>query len=89
MTDMIDPGTLPPHDVDYTSLIGNRVTYHYDNGLDLHAVVVRVYHPQLVNLRVYSDGYLVLRIPDVDAKGPGEPVNVNNVREGAGRYNFS
>ena len=88
-SDMIDPGTLPPHDVDYASLIGNRVTYHYDNGVELHAVVVCVYHPQLVNLRVYSDGYLLLRIPGVDAKLAGDPVNVTNVREGTGHLNFS
>jgi hypothetical protein len=91
----VDPGTRSPHDVDYATLIGHRVTYHYDNGVELHAVVTRVYHPQLVNLRVYSDGYLDLQIPDgfggilKATAGLREPVNVTNVAEGTGHLNFS
>lgn len=54
------------------------VWWRHESGVQLKALVTRVYAPQLVNLYVLSDGYLDL------GAGAGVAIAKTNVREGTG-----
>lgn len=73
---------LDRHSMTYQAMMGEKVFYHYDNDLFLVAQIVRVYHWDVVNLVIQSDGYLDI------GNGPGNPIVKTNVVRGDGHLNW-
>lgn len=62
------------------ALIGKQVFWRHESGVQFLAIIVRSYSPQVVNLLVFSDGYIDL------GAGPGLPVPKTSVPFGPGNY---